>query len=449
MDRRDFIKGLSLTSMGMGMAGATELFANAQAAPQVPALDDELKGRPVNCAVIGLGTRGKEILTGLSRMTDKFAPVTYICDTFSAPTFVRRAQAIAPTAKFEPDYKKVLDDKTVEAVFIATPTHKHKQIAIDAIAAGKHVYLEAPIAHTIEDAKTIADAGLSAKTVIHPGLQVRCNGQSLHVKDFVDSDSLGVASGGRAQYHIKNSWRIPWPTEPRQTELNWRLDKSVSTGIIGEIAIHQLDMASWYFKQLPVAVSGFGHTFAYGNDGRAVPDTVQLVMEFPNNVKFLYDGTLTNSFDGQYELFYGPSSAIMVRDQRAWMFREGDVDLIGWEVFARKDGFKVGVPENNTGLLIGTGIALVANATKQLALGKTDLVNDPSKSALYQSCRVFLNSVRLGKTSAAKASTKDHPNPKLAPGIKEGYNATVVAIKANEAVLTNSRIVFQKEWFLS
>ena len=358
MDRRDFLKGITLTSMGMGLVGAEEIQAQT---PKPPALDDELKGRPVNCAVIGLGLRGKEILSGISKMTDKFVNISYICDSFIAPTFVRRAQAIAPGAKFEPDYKVILADKAVEAVFIATPTHLHKEIALDAIAAGKHIYLEAPIAHTVEDARAIADAAMKSTLVVQPGLQVRCNGQSIHVKDFVDSGAVGKIAGARAQYHERKSWRIGWPTPKREAELNWRLDKSISTGMVGEIGIHQIDTATWFFKNFPIAVQGYGRTVEY-NDGRTVPDTAQVQVEYPNGVKYYYDLTLTNSFEGVYELFYGSISAIMLRDQRAWMFIEGDADLVGWEVFARKDGLKIGVPENNSGLQVGTGIALVANA---------------------------------------------------------------------------------------
>jgi len=447
MNRRDFLTGAAISGLAVTTLPNEAKGQAAQTAkPAVPALDDELKGRVVNVAVIGLRVRGKEIVSNLSRMTSKFVNISYICDSFAAPTFVRRAQAIAPAAKFEQDYKKVLADPAVEGVFIATPSHKHKDIAVAALNAGKHVYLEAPLANNLEDLNAIYEAAMSAKGVFQPGLQVRCNGQAIHVKDFVDSGALGKVGAARAQHHVRNSWKFGWPTPEREAELNWRLSKDTSLGLVGEIGIHQIDTATWYFKQLPTAVSGFGRIVEY-SDGRSVPDTVQLNLEYPNGAKFYYDATLVNSFEGSYELFYGSVCAIMLRDQRAWMFKEGDADLIGWEVFARKDGYKIGIPENNSGLLVGSGIALVANATKQLAAGKTDLVNDPNSTSLYQANRVFCNSIRAGKPAYAKEPTAGHPNPKVAPGIKEGYNSTVVAIKAAEAVAKNTRIVLEKEWF--
>lgn len=455
LNRRDFLRGATLSSIGLAFGGQ-ELSAHAQgssagqAKPGPAGLDDEVTGRPVRVAVIGLGSRGKEILASLAKMTDKFAPVAVICDTFDKPLFVKKSTDLAPNATFVTDYKKVLDDKTIEAVFIATPTHKHKQIALDAIQTGKHVFLEAPLAHTVEDAKAIAQAAKSANTVFQPGLQVRCNPQALHVRNFVESGALGKLASGRAQHHERktNGGRIGWPTPEREAELNWRLSKESSNGLVGEVGIHQIDTASWYLKSLPVAVSGFGSVVEF-NDGRTTPDTVQLIVEYPRNFRYAYDATVTNGFDGTYELFLGSESAVILRDLRGWMFREGDAPLLGWEVFARKDPLKVGAPENGTGLAIGTGIALVANATKQLALGLEPgkVGTDVSKSALYQSCRVFLNSVRAGKSTPAREPTKDHPSPALAPGALEGYQATVVAIKAAEAAANNTRIVFEKEWF--
>jgi predicted dehydrogenase len=348
--------------------------------------------------------------------------------------FLKKVTPIVPNAPFFDDYHRVLEQKDIQAVFIATPSHRHKQIALDALAAGKHVYCEAPLATDLDEAKAIAKAGLDAKTVFMPGLQARSNMQALHVLKFVRSGALGTVAQGRAQWHDRKSWRLAWPDAAREKELNWRLSKETSSGLIGEIGIHQLDTATWYLKALPVAVTGYGAIMAY-NDGRDVPDTVQCIVEYPNNVRYLYDTTLVNSFDGAYEMFYGSDAAIQLRDQRAWMFKEADAKLLGWEVFARKDDLAIGDPKAGTGVRTATGIALVADATKQLALGKQpgEVGTDVSKTSLYQAMDAFLTAIRT--------------NAKPEVGPLEGYQATVVAHKANEAALSNSRIVFDKTWF--
>jgi predicted dehydrogenase len=382
----------------------------------------------VNCAVIGLGPQGREMLAALAKLPN--APVAAICDTYTVPAFVKRAQDIAPNAKFVDDYRKALEDASVQAVFIATPSHRHKQIALDAIAAGKHVYCEAPLASDLAEAREIAKAGAAAKTVFQTGLQYRANKQHLHVHNFVRAGALGrQVVSGRGQWHKKMSWKRAASSPGRERELNWRLAKETSAGLMGEVGIHSLDVANWFLKGLPVAVSGFGSVFHWTNDGMEVPDTVQCLLEYPNGTRFAYDATLANSFDGSYELFLGADCAMLLRDQRAWMFKETDAPLLGWEVYARKD--KLGVGEDTT----ATGIALVADATKLIKQGKQpgEVGTDVSKTALYQAIQAFLTAIRTEKKPAA--------------GALEGYQATVTALKTHEAILAGNRILFQKEWF--
>src|SRR5262249_60390871 len=100
-----------------------------------------------------------------------------------------------------------------------------------------------------------------------------------------------------------------------------------------------------------------------------------------------------------------------------------------------------------SGLLVDSGIALVADATKQLALGKTELVNDPTKTSLFYSITAFLDAVRAGKRVPVKEPSRENPRPPLTPSALDGYRANVIAVKANEAALTGSKIVFQKEWY--
>src|SRR5438874_10078776 len=118
-NRRDFLKSGSFASL-MTMLGGVELFAQTNAPPSI---DDIKPLTKVKVAVIGLGGWGREILNTLGRL--KKAEVAAICDTYSA--FLRRSAKLAPSAKPVEDYKTILADKTIKAVIIATPTHKHKE----------------------------------------------------------------------------------------------------------------------------------------------------------------------------------------------------------------------------------------------------------------------------------------------------------------------------------
>jgi len=421
MNRREFLLSAAAASAGMGLfveelnAEASEAFQAAQAGP------------PVGCAVIGLGPQGREILAVLAKIPN--ASVQVICDTYNVPGFVKRAQDIAPKANFVTDYKQALSNPAVSAVFVATPSYLHKQIALDALAAGKHVYCEAPVATNLDDAKAICQAGAAAKTVFQPGLQNRSNKMHNHVLNFVRSQAMGKVAEARAFWHKKTSWRFAAPTPDREKELNWRISKATSLGLPGEVGVHAFDVANWYFKALPVSVTAFGGIYFWNKDGRDVDDTVQCILEYPGGIRFLYDATLVSSFDGSQEVFMGSDSAILIRDQRGWMFKESDAPLLGWEVYATKD--KMGVGPDST----GTGVALVADATKLLAAGQepAKVGTDITKSALYYAVSNFLANTKGAKLPAATA--------------EDGYAANVIAAKVQDAIASGSKITFQKEWF--
>ena len=429
MNRRDFIQNSATSALALTMAsGGTKSFADE------PGQDGPI-GPPVNCAVIGLGAQGQAILESLAKWGPKKTPIVMICDTFGGASFLKKSTSLAPSATLVNDYKKVLDNTSVQAVFIATPTHKHKQIALDALAAGKHVYLEAPFSNNLEEARVIAKAGLEAKSFLQAGLQVRNNAQAIHVLKFFRSEDAGKLTGGRGQFHKRTSWRRQWPDDNRAQELNWHLNKDTSLGLVGEVGIHSIDTATWIYKAMPIAVSGKG-SIQERKDGRTVDDTIQCLIEYPNGVNYLYESSLNTSYEGVYEMFYGTSASIQLRDQYAWMFKESDASTLGWEGYARQDTFSIGIPENGTGVKLGSGIALVADASKQLALGKEPgkAGTDVTKSALYQAIGAFIVSIQTNK------------KPEVGP--REGFMATLVAIKSNEAINTHSRIELKPEWFV-
>jgi predicted dehydrogenase len=447
--RRDFLKNTSLAAL-MAVMGGTELRADEPAKPSAPAepkLTEIPPPPPINCGVIGLNDWGREILRTLALL--KSAPVVAICDTY-APA-LKRAAREAPKAQTYDEASKLLADPNVQAVIIATPTPTHREIALAALAAGKHVYCEAPLANTIDDAKAIARAARDAvKLLFQPGLQFRAHPQVAFLLPFVRSGAIGKDVMARAQWHAKNSWYRPAPTPEREQALNWRLRKATSAGLLGEQGIHQIDLVACYLQKRPVAVTGFGSLIRWTEDGRDVPDTVQAVFEFPRGVNFLYDMTLCNSYDSSYEVYVGTDAAMMVRDAKAWLFKEVDAPLLGWEVYARHDDFYK-----------STGIGLVANASKQTTLGGTAVTLKPYEfEPLYYALAAFTaNAAR--QAGAVHDFYELYPDgdakdllesfkalrPEPAPNWQDGLTATVLAVKANEAAISKQKILYEKEWF--
>jgi predicted dehydrogenase len=438
-NRRDFLRSGSLATL-MTMLGGVELIAQSTNAP---AGADKPKGPRVKLGVIGIGPWGREILNTLARLPQ--ADVVAVCDNYAA--MAKRGATAAPGSTSTADYKTILENKDITAVIIATPTHLHKEIAVAALKAGKHVYCEAPLAHTLEDARAIA---LAAKAVpglvFQAGLQLRSDPQRHFMLPFIRSGALGKFVMARAQYHKKQSWRQTSPNPEREKAVNWRLDKDISLGLAGELGCHPIDQATWFFNGLPQSVTGYGSILLH-QDGRTVPDTVQAVLEFRGGVNMIYHATLANSFDADYEMLYGSDAAVMMRESKAWMFKEVDSPLLGWEVYAKKETFYK-----------ETGITLVAGASKSSSdKPKEELpfTNTPLSFALGNflrnasdfsiAAKEFVESFGEDADALKEHLSKLARQP--AAGYLEGYQATVIAIKTNEAIMNAKKVEIKPEMY--
>ena len=164
--------------------------------------------------------------------------------------------------------------------------------------------------------------------------------------------------------------------------------KASSAGLIGEIGIHNIDAAGWFLNRRPTAVTGFGSTILW-NDGREVPGYHSDGMEYPRGARMLYDATLANSFDSEYDMYYGTDATVMLRDRRGWMFKEVDSALLGWAVYARKETFFKEV-----------GIVLAANATKLAAQGDNPVIDTQvaTQGSLFYALQSFIRNADLIKT---------------------------------------------------
>lgn len=446
LNRRDFLATGTFASL-FGAMSVVEIKAQDKSAEGETKYDASASP-PVGMGVIGCGTRGREILENLAQLPN--APVKAICDHY--PAYLRRGARIAKDAVKYENYQDLLGDSNVEAVIVATPTHQHKDIVIDCLNAGKHVFVEAPLAHTIEDARAIAQAAKKNRKVhFQVGLQNRSDPQRHFLNNFIKTGVMGRDAMGRAQWHKKQSWKRFSPNAERQKEINWRTKKEISLGVVGEIGIHQLDAANWTYAKKPVAVTGFGSFIQWNKDQQDVPNTVQVVLEYPGGTNMIFHATLANSFDSEHEVYYGSDSAIMVRGDKAWMFKEADSPLLGWEVYARKDKFHQ-----------EEGVALVMNATKLKAQG-----DDGEDAQVFKETPVFYALQAFASNSYAhKSGVEDFTDlfgddpvaladylvdiekEKLPYADYEtGFQAAVTVIKANEAVTSGKRIEYQKEWF--
>lgn len=379
----------------------------------LPALE-ELSGASfaaIDVAIVGMGRQGRAIAAELQKIDG--VNIVAICDV-DAPRLRsggRRAQGAVAFA----DHQELLE-KTPQAsaVFVATPTHQHLQVVKDCLSAGRHVYCEAPLAHTIDDARAIATSARLSDRVFQAGLLGRSNPVYQLARSFYRTESLRQLVSMRAQHNRKTSWRQSASTPERAKRLDWRLDPAVSIGLPGEWGTQQFDVFHWYTGKYPTSVRGAGSIRVH-QDGRTIADTVALSLGFADGTVLDYQATLGNSFGGRYEVFHGEMSAIKLAWSHGWMFKEADASTQGWEVYANRQRY-----------FNDEGITLIADATQLASQGKLkDGVGLPNDS-LHYGIKDFLSSVVDGTPVTTSAA--------------EGLRATVIGILAQRAVVTGEEI---------
>jgi predicted dehydrogenase len=370
---------------------------------------------PLTVGLIGAGRQGRLILGELARLEG--VKVVAVCDT-EAPRREAGAKRGGEGVQAFADHKEMLGKlgAGLGAVVIATPTHLHKEPALDALSAGKHVYCEAPLAHTVEDCRAIAAAAAAnPKAIFAVGLEGRANPIYRFARTFFLSDAVRDFVGAEAQHAQKNSWRAGGGGKAA----DWRLDPEVSLGLAGELGVHQLDVIHWYTGKLPVTVSGSGSVRGW-DDGRTLADTVHCSLGFADGSRTAYTATLANSFGGRHEVLRGTNSAIKLAWTHGWLFKEADAPTQGWEVYANRQQF-----------FSDEGITLIADATKLASQGKLqEGVGLPSTS-LHYALSDFVKAAAEGKPPACDAAA--------------GAKSTIVSIMAAKAVAGNTTLAIDPE----
>ena len=372
-------------------------------------------GEPVRVGLIGAGRQGRAILGELAKLED--VTVAAVCD--SDERRLRGAARRAPDAKLVPAHAEVLDDASIGAVVVATPTHQHRAIAVEAVEAGKHVYCEGPLAHTLDDARAIVRAARGGGKVFQAGHEGRANPVYSLARSFVRSGAIRDVVAARMQDHQKSSWRTPTDDPARDALLNWRLDPEVTTGLVGELGTHQFDVLHWFTGWTPKAVRATGALLVW-DDGRSEPDTVRCELELDGGVVAAWDASLTSSFEGRHEVLFGTMGTVKLAWSHGWMFKEADAPTLGWEVYANRQRFHD-----------EEGITLIAEATKLAAQGKLEEGVGLPHPSLYYGLESFLLSVTKGAEVACPA--------------EEGLRALAVALRAREALASGGTVAIPAE----
>src|SRR5690606_17344473 len=199
---------------------STSSLALSALALQTNARTPRQNASALRVGIIGVGSRG----TGLTKILLSLDQVTVVACCDIQPDHLERAVALTDNkAKKYTDYRKLLEDKSIDAVVIATPLYLHYPMAIDALDAGKHVYLEKAMAYDIPQTlalnKRVRDSGL----VLLVGFQYRYFALYHKAKEIIEKNWLGKITHFECQYNRNSNWRFPVSDPKMERIVNWRM----------------------------------------------------------------------------------------------------------------------------------------------------------------------------------------------------------------------------------
>jgi predicted dehydrogenase len=329
--RRDFLKSTAATA--------------ALAAPGL--ISAQGANNKVNIGWIGVGTRGNAGIDWLHSASPNDVNLVAVCDTFDG--YIARAKDRVKTIwgnmpDTYKDYRQLLANKSIDAVYIMTPEHLHHDMAIAALKAGKHVYVEKPLAHTIEEGWDIIDAWKKSGKVCQVGTQNRSSSLYKQAKEWVQKGMIGDCHYVRAFWYRNSAadnpaWRYkippdaneqnsdwakflgPAPKRPfdLQRYYQWRLYWDYSGGISTDLLVHQTDITNFVMgKTLPYSCMASGGITRWtdANDDREVPDTLSAIYDYADKFHINYSCYFGNDQYGYGEQFCGNEGTIEVLNRQ-------------------------------------------------------------------------------------------------------------------------------------
>lgn len=396
----------------------------------------------IRMGFIGIGNRGSQLLNTFMKYND--CEVAAFCDVYEpyalrdkskvASRFIEllgeRIPKLGETFPVPPkiyaDYRDLLADKSIDAVCIATPDHWHALMTIQAIQAGKDVYVEKPLTQTIFEGRKMVDAQKASKQVVAVGLNRRGNSIYQKLAKEIPAGKIGQVSVARAA-RISNMypdgigklkpeqppkdlnwdmWLGPRKVRPFQYNIapyffRWWSDYSSQMGNWG---VHYMDVIRWMLgEKAPISISATGGKYVLDHDGD-IPDTMQVCFEFAS-------GKIIN-----FSIFEGNNASL---------FPYGELELSGTKgnLYANEKGYKI-VPAKS-GQFQNWKSRI---EPEEYESSNRDLDDGSSADSTSSLIRNFLDCVK----------SRNEP---LCP-LEEGHRSTSFAHLANIALATKQRL----EW---
>ncbi|HMF66353.1 MAG TPA: Gfo/Idh/MocA family oxidoreductase [Phyllobacterium sp.] len=271
--------------------------------------------------MIGTGSRGGSVLKEVLQQSG--VKVVALCDIKPDRLDAAASSAARDKPDTFKDYRKLLERKDIDAVFIDTPCDLHVEMAIAALAANKHVYCEKPVGITPQSISHLLQAAKGSDRVFCVGQQMR---SFKSVRETIKKLHDGIAG---EIIMVKAQRHASWDLNHTGSSAEWFFDAKRSGDVIVEMAVHNLDLCNWAIGSRPERAAGFGGALLWKNDppGRTNMDGYTLSYEYANGVKmsftqnFFHPSGLPGG--GQFTNIYGTKGAVSLDTFKFYPLEKG------------------------------------------------------------------------------------------------------------------------------
>jgi predicted dehydrogenase len=287
----------------------------------------------VRFASIGTGVRGCELLSATTHVPG--IECVAVCDLYDS-RHTAAQEAVGKKVPSTRNYREILDRKDVDAVIVAVTDHQHRKVVEDACAAGKDVYCEKPLSHTVEDGFAIIDAVQKNKRMLQAGSQRVSSILYAKAKEFYDSGKLGDVFSINAYWDrntASGAWVYPVPPDASEQTIDWntfldgapkrpfdpvrffrwRCFEDYGEGLAGDLFVHLISGIHFITGTNTVAqrAQTSGGLFRW-KDGRDFPDLIETLYDYPN-FRMTLRCNLNNE-GGEFIGFYGTKGTLIIKD---------------------------------------------------------------------------------------------------------------------------------------
>lgn len=311
ISRRKFVQRVAGSTAGIAVFGSS-LGMSAASYSRIVGANERL-----NIGVIGCGGMSNEHMKALLQMkkSDNI-DITAVCDVYTKR--LDQAKELTKAQAFK-NYQDILGNKNIDYVLIATPEHWHYQMTIDAISAGKHIYVEKPMSHTIEQAKDITEKIAASQLKLQVGVQGMSDDSYETAHKMIQEGALGKVVMAHIDYSrnypddfwayeidadAKPGVNLDWeawlgpapkrPWDPRRY-FQWRRYWDYSGGIATDLFIHRLTrIIKAVGLQFPDYVVGTGGTWNFVDSVAEIPDTFNMMLDYPEKTTVMLVSSLAN-----------------------------------------------------------------------------------------------------------------------------------------------------------